>query len=133
MAKHFEEVDEDVASYAASQPKWTNRAKLCWRKDQNREMVDREAPGPESRLPTVAEEKASDASLETMGAADPEAFGRPGLDGRTIFTSTLKAILGGTQKRGKVLGVPTVAFTGWYFTEDREHAVGVPGFSRDQE
>eukprot|EP00971_Amphidinium_carterae_P207751 4122181-Amphidinium_carterae.1 len=37
------------------------------------------------------------------------------------------------QNRGRVFGVPRIAFTGWDFTEDREHAVGAPGCLRDWE
>eukprot|EP00971_Amphidinium_carterae_P318253 6326008-Amphidinium_carterae.1 len=131
LAKHFEEVDEDVARYAASQPKWTNRAKLGWRKTKTgrRRACRGGSGGARSSLPAVAEEKVSDAFLETKGAA----CGRPGLDGRTVFTSALRAVLVGTQNRGRVVGVPRIAFTSWDFTEDREHAVGAPGFLRDRE
>eukprot|EP00971_Amphidinium_carterae_P329589 6462153-Amphidinium_carterae.1 len=31
-ANHFGELERDVASYAASHPKWISRAKLTWRK-----------------------------------------------------------------------------------------------------
>eukprot|EP00971_Amphidinium_carterae_P335633 6471598-Amphidinium_carterae.1 len=64
LAKHFEEVDEDVASYVAYQPKWTNRAKLSWRKTKTGRRRARQ--GTRSSLPAVAEEKASDAFLETI-------------------------------------------------------------------
>eukprot|EP00971_Amphidinium_carterae_P019378 381542-Amphidinium_carterae.1 len=57
MAKHMEEVDEDVASYAASQPKSTSRAKLSWRKTKSLRQgggvhaeLDREVPGLASPL-----------------------------------------------------------------------------------
>eukprot|EP00971_Amphidinium_carterae_P274694 5451092-Amphidinium_carterae.2 len=88
LAKHFEEVDEDVAHYAASQPKWTNRAKLSWRKTKTgRRRARRGGSGGSTRstgtssLPAAAEEKASDAFLDNIiGADDPEEFGRLGLD-----------------------------------------------------
>eukprot|EP00971_Amphidinium_carterae_P072354 1431303-Amphidinium_carterae.1 len=47
--------------------------------------------GTPSILATAQETKACDAFRETIGAADPDEFERPGLDGRAIFTSTLQA------------------------------------------
>eukprot|EP00971_Amphidinium_carterae_P042028 825674-Amphidinium_carterae.2 len=68
MAKHFEEVNEDVASHAASQPKWNSRAKLSWRKTQTgRRRARRVGSGvTRSSLPIVEEEKACDAFLERL-------------------------------------------------------------------
>eukprot|EP00971_Amphidinium_carterae_P322448 6408561-Amphidinium_carterae.1 len=56
MAKHFEEVDEDVASYAASQPNLNGpveRNSACGRPRQGGGLqleLDREVPGPASPL-----------------------------------------------------------------------------------
>eukprot|EP00971_Amphidinium_carterae_P035079 690466-Amphidinium_carterae.2 len=54
MAKHFEDVDEDDASYAASQLRWTSREKLTGGGQRQGRGVhaglDRELPGPVSPL-----------------------------------------------------------------------------------
>eukprot|EP00971_Amphidinium_carterae_P254809 5058270-Amphidinium_carterae.2 len=59
MAAHAKEVDEDVGRYAASQPKWTSRAKLSWRKTKNgRRRARRVGSGvTQSSLPTIHEEE----------------------------------------------------------------------------
>eukprot|EP00971_Amphidinium_carterae_P200050 3970377-Amphidinium_carterae.1 len=129
MARHMEEVDEDVASYAAFQPKWPSRTKLSWGEAKTGRTRARcvGSGGTRSSLPTTQEVKACDAFRETAGAADPDEFERPGLDGRAIFTSTL-AVLGPkiwvvpTEQR-KVFGVPRVASNGSDLAEDREKAV----------
>eukprot|EP00971_Amphidinium_carterae_P221753 4401949-Amphidinium_carterae.1 len=49
-ANHFEELERDVASHAASHPKWISRAKLSWRKKNQgggvHAVLEREVPGP---------------------------------------------------------------------------------------
>eukprot|EP00971_Amphidinium_carterae_P039166 769811-Amphidinium_carterae.2 len=128
--KHIQKVDEDVTSQAASQPKWTSRARLRWRKTKTGRRCARRvgSGGARSSLPTIQEAKACDAFLQTIGDAAPDELERPGLDGRAIFTSTLRAVLGGTQSRGRVnFGVPRLASTG------SDPAVGAPGFSKDRE
>eukprot|EP00971_Amphidinium_carterae_P231046 4584815-Amphidinium_carterae.1 len=112
----MEEVDEDVASHVVSQTRWTSRARLRWRKTKTgRRRAHRVGSGgARSSLPTIQEAKACDAFLETMGDTEPDEFARPGLHGRTptVFTSTPRAVLGGTQNKGRVLGVPRLASTG---------------------
>eukprot|EP00971_Amphidinium_carterae_P131890 2612603-Amphidinium_carterae.1 len=58
MAKHMEEaqiVDGDVASYAASKPRWAGRAKLSWRKTKSGRRRARQvgSGGTRSSLPTI--------------------------------------------------------------------------------
>eukprot|EP00971_Amphidinium_carterae_P137923 2733529-Amphidinium_carterae.2 len=44
-ANHFEELDRDVGSYAASHPKWISRAKLSWQKTQTGRSARRVGSG----------------------------------------------------------------------------------------
>eukprot|EP00971_Amphidinium_carterae_P149624 2966438-Amphidinium_carterae.1 len=92
----MEEVHEYVASYAASRLKRTSRAKLSWRKKKTgRRRARRAGSGvTQSSLPTRQEEKACDAFLERIDVAEPDDFERRGLDGRTIFTRTLRSLSG---------------------------------------
>eukprot|EP00971_Amphidinium_carterae_P065149 1291292-Amphidinium_carterae.1 len=78
--KHFEEVSVDVASYAN---KWTSKAKLSWWKTKiGRRRARRVGSGfAQSTLPTVEEEKASDAFLERTDVAELDEFKRRGIDG----------------------------------------------------
>eukprot|EP00971_Amphidinium_carterae_P017099 337521-Amphidinium_carterae.1 len=89
-----EEVDEDVASCAASCLKRTSRAKLSWRKtNTGRRHARRVGSGvTQSSLPTIQEEKACNAFFDRIHVAEPDDFERRGLDGRTIFTLTLRSL-----------------------------------------
>eukprot|EP00971_Amphidinium_carterae_P278824 5535301-Amphidinium_carterae.1 len=93
--KRMAEVDEDVASYAASCLK-RSRAKLSWRKTKTvRRRERRLAWGvTKSSLPTIQEEKACDFFLERIDGAELDDFERCGLDGRTIFTRSLRSLSG---------------------------------------
>eukprot|EP00971_Amphidinium_carterae_P348987 6490780-Amphidinium_carterae.2 len=119
--KHMEEVEQDVVQHTASRPNWFRGAKLRWlRATTGRRRARRVGSGgTRSSLPTIQEAKA----CETISADDPDGFERPGLDGRSIFTSTLRAVLGGTQNRGRVFGVPGIVSTGRDLAEDSEKAV----------
>eukprot|EP00971_Amphidinium_carterae_P202165 4011374-Amphidinium_carterae.1 len=68
----MEEVDEDAASYAASQPKWTSRARPRWQKTKTGRRHARQVAsgGTRSSLPTIQEAEACDAFLETIGDAE---------------------------------------------------------------
>eukprot|EP00971_Amphidinium_carterae_P155287 3079616-Amphidinium_carterae.1 len=92
---------------------------------------------------------ACDAFRATIGAAGPDEFERPGLDGRTIFMSTLqtgrrrarwvgsgdaRSSLPAVQEeknRGRVLGVPGIASIGSDLAVEHENAFDEPGFSKD--
>eukprot|EP00971_Amphidinium_carterae_P091876 1818770-Amphidinium_carterae.1 len=58
-AKHFDEVDQDVASYEASHPTWISRAKLGWSKTKTGRRRARRvgSGGARYSLPTVEDEK----------------------------------------------------------------------------
>eukprot|EP00971_Amphidinium_carterae_P046114 907741-Amphidinium_carterae.1 len=75
-AKHFEEVNEDVAGYAASHPKSTSRAKHSWRRTvSGRRRARRVGSGLlRSSLPTVDDEGACDAFLDRIEVAEPDDF-----------------------------------------------------------
>eukprot|EP00971_Amphidinium_carterae_P180552 3580938-Amphidinium_carterae.1 len=114
MAKHVEEVDKDVASHTASQPRWTSRARLRWRKTKTgrRRACRIGSGGTRSNLPTIHEVNVCDAFLEIRAVCG-------------LFWEVFRT--------GKVSGVPKLAFIGSELAEDRENAVGVPGFSKDRE
>eukprot|EP00971_Amphidinium_carterae_P272410 5406818-Amphidinium_carterae.1 len=90
-AKHFEELERDVASHRASHPNWISSAKLSWRKIKTGRRRARRvgSGGTQSNLPTVEEEKACDAFLERKDVDQPDDFERRGLDRRIIFTRPL--------------------------------------------
>eukprot|EP00971_Amphidinium_carterae_P028352 558302-Amphidinium_carterae.1 len=87
---HHEELERDVASHAASRPKWISRATLSWRKTKTgRRRARRVGSGvTRSSLPTVEEGKACDAFLEGINVAEPDDFERRGLDEK-IFSRAL--------------------------------------------
>eukprot|EP00971_Amphidinium_carterae_P270367 5364693-Amphidinium_carterae.1 len=111
--KHVEEVDEDVA---------TTCELRCVSTPMDQQSETLGSGGARLSLPTLQEAKAGDAFLETTGDADSDEFERPGLHGRAIFTSILRAALGGTQSRARVFGAPRLASIGSDLAEDRENA-----------
>eukprot|EP00971_Amphidinium_carterae_P136848 2711476-Amphidinium_carterae.1 len=144
MAKHLEEVDEDVASYAAFQPKWTSSAKLSWRKTKSGRRRARRvgSRGTRSSLPTLQEAKACDAFRETIGAAQ-SSLAHCGLFWveSLLLAVTLrrtcseKAVLGGTENRGPRKGFCSTRhrFYWWRCGGPRGSAGDLPGFSMDRE
>eukprot|EP00971_Amphidinium_carterae_P203292 4034246-Amphidinium_carterae.2 len=87
MAKHMEELGEDVASYAASCVKRTSRgcrAELSWRKTKTGRR----------RARRIASGVTQSTNRSVIDVIEPDDFERSSLGGRTIFMRTLRWLNG---------------------------------------